>query len=128
MQDASFARYLPSGALDTSFSGDGKFTQDIYDTNNTAWSVAIQYDDKIVASGAAATAANGNDSTVTRLNVNGSPDASFGPGTLGPGIVATDLDNTSNMGRSIAIAPDGTIVVGGNGGVGYGSMVARYLP
>jgi uncharacterized delta-60 repeat protein len=128
LQDASFARYLPNGALDTSFSGDGKFSQDIYGTNNIAWSVAIQSDDKIVASGYAATAANGNDSTVTRLNVDGTPDASFGPGALGPGIAATDLDNTSNMGRSLAISPNGTIVVGGNGGIGYGSMVARYLP
>ena len=126
--DASFARYLPSGALDTSFSDDGKFSQDIYARNNSAWSVAIQSDDKIVTGGYAATASNGNDFTVTRLNADGTPDPFFGPGTLGAGIVATDLDNTTNLGRSIAIAPDGSIVLGGNGGIGYGSMVARYLP
>jgi uncharacterized delta-60 repeat protein len=128
LQDASFARYLPSGALDVTFSGDGKFSQDIYGTSNVAYSVAIQADDKIVAGGYAATTSSGNDFTLTRLNVDGTPDPSFGPGTLGPGIVATDLDNTSNLGRSVAIGPDGTIVLGGNGGIGFGSMVARYLP
>ena len=46
----ALARYTTAGELDTSFSGDGKLTQD-FGNNDTAYSVAIQSDGKIVVAG-----------------------------------------------------------------------------
>jgi uncharacterized delta-60 repeat protein len=48
--DFALARYTTTGVLDTSFSGDGKVTQDL-GQNDTAYSVAIQSDEKIVVAG-----------------------------------------------------------------------------
>ena len=45
------ARYTPDGALDTTFSGDGKVTTDFAGSVDEALAVAIQSDGKIVASG-----------------------------------------------------------------------------
>jgi uncharacterized delta-60 repeat protein len=127
--DNGYARYTENGALDTTFSGDGLLTQSIFSGGGYANSVAIQPDGKIVIAGhASSLVGNITDFTVVRLLSDGTPDASFGPGTpLGSGIVTTDTHGTSgSFGRSIAIAPDGNIVVGGaNGGT---SVVTRYLP
>ena len=49
-RDFALARYTTTGVLDTSFSGDGKVTQDL-GQNDTAYSVAIQSDEKIVVAG-----------------------------------------------------------------------------
>jgi uncharacterized delta-60 repeat protein len=46
----ALARYTTAGVLDTSFSGDGKVTQD-FEHLDTAYSVAIQSDGKIVVAG-----------------------------------------------------------------------------
>jgi len=46
----ALARYTTAGELDTSFSGDGKLTQD-FGQLDTAYSVAIQSDGKIVVAG-----------------------------------------------------------------------------
>ena len=48
--DFALARYTTAGELDTSFSGDGKLTQD-FGQLDTAYSVAIQSDGKIVVAG-----------------------------------------------------------------------------
>jgi uncharacterized delta-60 repeat protein len=51
--DFALARLLPNGALDTSFSGDGKLTTDFGGASDMAGGVAIQPDGKIVAAGEA---------------------------------------------------------------------------
>jgi uncharacterized delta-60 repeat protein len=48
--DFALARYTTAGLLDTSLSGDGKVTQD-FGQLDTAYSVAIQSDEKIVVAG-----------------------------------------------------------------------------
>jgi uncharacterized delta-60 repeat protein len=128
---SGFARYLEDGALDTSFSGDGIYSFNIYGGNNYIEDLAIQADDKVVG----CVRAESSDRTfsyfsVVRLNTDGSPDASFGPGFLGAGVVTTNIaDGVSQYPNGIAIGPGGDIVVGGvlDGPLAQITVV-RYLP
>lgn len=81
--DFAFARLLPNGALDTSFSGDGRATV-AFDAGGTghaldrAGDVAIQPDGKIVACGfVEVDASAGRELGVVRLLENGSADTGF---------------------------------------------------
>jgi uncharacterized delta-60 repeat protein len=67
-QDITLARYLPNGALDTSFSGDGVAVTDIANNNDVAYSLALQADGKILAGGT-----SGNNFIVARYNAGGVP-------------------------------------------------------
>src|SRR5438034_5239081 len=79
---------LTAGDLDLSFGGDGRVTTDIgmlVESIETARSVAIQPDGKIVAVGSTQNAGTGRDFALVRYNPDGSPDTSFGSA----GIVTT---------------------------------------
>ena len=110
-------RLLSDGGLDSSFAGDGLFT----DPEMTAiLDMAVQKDGKIVAAGyrnnASATSSN---MMVSRFNEDGALDTSFGSG----GHVTIDFGRSST-GRAVAIAGDGSIIVaGGVGGAGSGGAV-----
>jgi uncharacterized delta-60 repeat protein len=95
-----------NGSLDLSFGNAGKVITD-FGANESAYSVAIQSDGKIVVAG---TIYNGAaiDFAVTRYNTDGSLDNSFGIG----GKVTTDIDSTE-YGTAVAIQADGKIVVVG---------------
>ncbi len=105
-------RYLPSGVLDNSFSGDGILT--LYNQNTLGSSVndlVVQADGKIVAVGEASPLVAGvfpSYMVVIRLNANGSFDSTFGSSGR---IVGSDLMRSAT---SVLLAPDGSIVVGGN--------------
>jgi uncharacterized delta-60 repeat protein len=78
------ARFLPSGALDKSFDGDGQLTLDGFDAHfrqgGGANAIALQNDGKILVGGYEIQAlfnANAN-FAVARLNTDGSLDGSFG--------------------------------------------------
>ncbi|MFO0864698.1 MAG: hypothetical protein U0744_08620 [Gemmataceae bacterium] len=83
---ASIARYLPSGALDTSFSQDGLLIHDLgaaFATNSGALAVVIQPDDKILVGGYYERPENGKRAFVVwRYSSDGSLDESFGFGGL----------------------------------------------
>ena len=49
--DFALARYLPAGALDTTFGGDGRVTTDFAGRDDNAWAVALQPDAKVVLAG-----------------------------------------------------------------------------
>jgi uncharacterized delta-60 repeat protein len=83
----SFAlvRYLSDGSLDTSFGSGGIVTTDVGDpgSQETAFSVAVQPDGKIVASGYAFSAALGNTVVaVVRYLPDGELDPTFGTGGI----------------------------------------------
>ncbi|MBK9628288.1 MAG: hypothetical protein IPO56_11460 [Flavobacteriales bacterium] len=103
---------------DNSFSDDGIATTDPGTGDDYGYSVAIQPDAKIVVSGKA----NG-DFALARYNTDGTLDNSFGVEgkvTTDFGAVYADYDE----GWSVAIQPDGKIVVAG---YAYGTFaVARY--
>ncbi len=114
----SFAvvRYETTGALDTSFDGDGKVIIDMGNFNS-ANDLVIQPDGKIVVVGASGVQAIGNLAfAVARLNSDGSLDASFD----GDGRVITSLGSFSYTGAvAVALQTDGKIITAGHSGSSY---------
>ena len=99
--DFAFARLTPSGALDSTFSGDGIQTVDVGSADD-AWGVAVQPDGKIVAVGPGF--------TVLRLLADGQLDPRFGTG----GVVQTTLRDPSLRDDAAAVlVRNGKIVVAG---------------
>ena len=113
-------RYLPGGALDPAFGGDG-----IAATPRSAhfWGgedLAIQPDGKIVIVGTAGALGAKYKFAVARFKLNGKRDPAFGA----RGIVLTPFD--WGQARAVALQPNGKIVVAGFHS--YGLALARYLP
>jgi uncharacterized delta-60 repeat protein len=103
--DFAFVRYTSTGALDSSFSGDGVQTVDD-GTFDYIRGVAVQPDGKIVAVGRG----SGDGIAVIRLLANGARDTSFGNG----GIVNTVIGDPTIQDEATAVLlVEGTIVVAG---------------
>jgi len=126
--DIALARYNSDGTLDASFGAGGKVTTDLGGPNDGAFSVAVQADGKIVASGMA-NVARGLGFALARYNSNGTLDASFGAG----GVVISDFglltQGFSNaVAFAVAIRPDGKIVTAGRAFINgdFHSALARY--
>ena len=120
--DFAVARYNPNGALDPSFSGDGKQTTD-FGGFGEANGVAIQANGRIVAVGDADLGDHGA-FALARYNPNGSLDPSFS----GDGMQTTDFGGGGANG--VALQANGKIVAVGSGlGTDLSSdfVVARYL-
>ena len=123
-RDFAFVRYTSSGALDTSFSGDGIQTLDVALFDSVA-AVAVQPDRKIVAAGR-----GGTGFTVVRFRADGSLDPTFGSA----GIVNTPVGDPAlqDEASALALLGDGRILVAGT--TDYESpypsdfALARYLP
>jgi uncharacterized delta-60 repeat protein len=115
-------RYLPTGALDTTFSQDGKTTIDFgaQYLKAVASDVAVQADGRIVVVGYVSQVEGINQSSVedhiavARLNANGTLDTTFGTN----GTVITRLGGYGRA-TTVKIQPNGRIVVGGSGDGGY---------
>jgi uncharacterized delta-60 repeat protein len=132
----ALARYNTNGALDTTFSGDGKTTTNLGDDASSAYSVAIQSNGRIVAGGSVVTGIGTTNFALARYNGNGSldtggvgdstPNDEFGTG----GLLITDFFNGYDSAiNDVAIQSDDKIVA-----VGYADhpvrdfAVARYEP
>jgi uncharacterized delta-60 repeat protein len=103
----ALVRYNSTGSLDTTFDTDGIVTTSIGTTADIAYAVAIQIDNKIIATGTSL--ANGStvyDLALVRYNSDGSLDASFGAG----GIVTADM-GYGDAANGLAIQADGKMVV-----------------
>lgn len=110
--DFAVARYNTNGALDTTFSTDGKQTTDFSTANDTANAVAIQPNGKIVVvgvAGASCTSSNFCKIAVARYNTNGAPDTTFS----GDGKQTHGASPISAEAHSLAIQSDSKIVVAG---------------
>ncbi|MCZ4409157.1 T9SS type A sorting domain-containing protein [Cryomorphaceae bacterium 1068] len=117
----ALVRYHQDGTIDNSFSTtdqDGLFTGPLGECE----AIAIQSDGKIVAAGRVSTSSY--DFRLARYNIDGTIDNTFGPN----GVVTTDLGGLDDVLRSIAIQPDGKIVVAGlsDNGANFDFAVARY--
>lgn len=95
------------GVLDLSFGSGGVITTDVGGFDDSANSVAIQLDGKILVGGAR-NYGNNNDFALLRYNSDGSLDTTFNS----TGIVTTDIGN--GVIRSVAIQLDGKILAAGN--------------
>jgi uncharacterized delta-60 repeat protein len=127
--DLAFVRLTSTGAPDSTFDGDGKKLVGIgaASTIDEVRAIAVQPDGKIVAGGKT-NAANDDDFAICRLNVNGSIDLDFDVDGLQ--IIVFDLGgNKADVCNSLAIQPDGKIVLAGSGATGVGDdfVVCRLL-
>ena len=118
--DFALARYNKDGSLDTNFGTGGILTTDFGNGTDTASSLAIQSDGKIIVAGNTNQVSSGGPwgLAMARYNTDGSLDSSFG--TLG--IVTTN--NTADNAKSIALQSDGMIIVGSTAATGF--QLARY--
>ena len=117
--DIFVARLNANGAVDTSFGGGtGYVLLDIDGNATVTWEqgydLAIQPDGKIVVIGTEVLTTGDPiwNQVVARLNPNGTLDGTFGTG--GFKIVAHPDGLTSFLGRSVALAADGSIIVAGH--------------
>ena len=121
------ARYAATGALDSTFDGDGRATASLTATSvQYAYATAVQPDGKILAAGTVLGTGASLDFVLFRFNRDGSLDSTFD----GDGKVATDFDRGVDSVFGIALQPDGKIVLAGvtrpAGTVPYDIGVARY--
>ena len=121
--DFALARYSSTGALDSSFDGDGKVYRDYAGRSEFAYGLVRQADGGLVAAGYMLTIA-GSDFTLARFNDSGALD----PGFSEDGWAVVNLFGSSDQAFAAAIAPDGTLVLAGTVDQGTGSdfAVARY--
>lgn len=121
---AVFAAHAQPGALDVSFSGDGKLTASLTTGNNTANAVAVQSDFKILAAGAVFNGTSSTDFGVARYNEDGTPDLTFN----GTGASLADFNHAFDYCTGMALQPDGKIVLGGytDFGAGFDFALARF--
>ena len=119
------ARFTAAGAFDPTFGGDGLINADVPNAPNaTATSVIALLDGKTLVGGASGPPAK-RDFTVARYLADGSLDPSFS----GNGARTLDLGGSENV-AEIALAPDGSIVIGGTsaGKVALARLLADGTP
>jgi uncharacterized delta-60 repeat protein len=112
--DTVIARYLPSGALDTSFHGTGKLITDLSGAHldDRAAGVAVQNNLAIVVAGGANTGTSElNQAVVARFEPDGDPDPIFS----GDGRVTFSFTPGSDESADdVLIQPNGAILAGGD--------------
>jgi uncharacterized delta-60 repeat protein len=119
-QDIFVTRLTSAGATDATFGSAGvaRFAVSATGTrHDRGTTVAIQPDGKIVVGGRTMGSAGlGFDFLLLRLETTGAPDASFGTGGIATTRFPTSTGN--NLGRKLALQPDGKIVLVGTIEVG----------
>ena len=124
--DFALLRYQPNGSLDSSFGNVGRVLTPIGNSQDFGRGVAVQQDGKIVVVGDANNGAD-NDLALVRYQADGNLDPSFGNGGK---VTTTILSNSGEIGRSVAVQPDGKILVAGhtdNGAVKDSFALVRYM-
>ena len=108
-EDFVVAKYLPDGAPDNSFGGNGIVTTDVKGEVDMAHGVVIQNDGKIVVSGEAG-GCLGQSFAIVRYKANGDLDDTFGT----KGIVTTEVgDGPHDFGGVIVLQKNGKYVLAG---------------
>jgi uncharacterized delta-60 repeat protein len=122
--DFALVRYNPNGNLDTTFSGDGKFTTN-FGFNDYGRSITLQKDGKILVAGYSFNGSN-SDFALVRYNLNGTLDTTFS----GDGKVITYFGPVSAYGNRATVQMDGKILVAGDSynGSNMDFALARYHP
>lgn len=112
------------GDLDLTFNVTGKVVTPIGPGYDSAQSVAVQSDGKIVVAGFANNGSN-HDFALVRYTDSGALDTSFGSG----GKVTTAIGSGDDYGQSVAMQSDGKIVVAGRARIGSNQDFAlvRYM-
>lgn len=132
--DVALVRYRANGAVDPDFGNAGAAVIAVSGGHDAARTIARQDDGKLVVAGYAAVGTS-SDIAAARVHADGSRDVAFGAG----GTVVTATGPEAEAAASVAIQPDGKIVVAGRttvpytgifGGTGHhGAFVLiRHLP
>ena len=123
--DFAVARYTAAGALDGSFSGDGRVTVNIGGRTDLGYAAALQPGGRIVVAGRVADSGGESpDIGLVGLDDTGALDSGFGVA----GVTRTDFGSWDEA-SDIALAPDGSILVSTQTVVAPGTFVlaaARY--
>lgn len=120
--DFAIVRYLPNGAADTSFDGDGKLLIDFGMASDVAREVEIQADGKIVVGGISRISGR-TKFAVIRLNANGMLDTTFD----GDGRALMQIGSGDAEADDMTLQADGKIIMAGWAvGSGYDTAVARF--
>ncbi|MCB0766435.1 MAG: hypothetical protein KDB95_04415 [Flavobacteriales bacterium] len=106
--DIGIVRCTASGVLDASFSGDGKLTLGYGTNNDGGEAVALQPDGRILVAGHTNSGQN-VEVVVARLTAAGLPDTGFGSN----GSALCSFGDSADLPSSIALQPDGRIIVAG---------------
>lgn len=106
--DFLIARYLPNGALDPSFGVGGLVTTDFFGGADSARSVALDAQGRVVVAGWALRGGTG-DFAVARYLPNGTLDPTFDT----DGRATVDFGGLDDRGSSLALGADSRIIVGG---------------
>ena len=117
--DFALARYNTDGSLDSSFGTGGLVTTDFGGMSESANSVILLPNGKIVAVGFS-NASGDFEFALSRYNSDGSLDSSFGTG----GLVTTSFGGTIDRANSAILQPDGKIVAAGESDGDF--ALARY--
>ncbi|MGB8342425.1 MAG: delta-60 repeat domain-containing protein [Chthoniobacterales bacterium] len=120
-------RYNSDGSQDAAFGNGGLATVDFGSFLQSARSVLIQSDGKLIAVGYPDTESSDSDFLTARLNTDGTLDSSFGVG----GKVRTSFGNLNGGANAAVLQPDGKIVAVGFNATptrrGVDLAMARYL-
>lgn len=106
-------RMNADGSVDTGFGTNGyvmTLINDLYGVASISYisEILIQADDKIIATGFLYSSNSYNDIVIARYQANGALDTGFGT----QGIVVSNPSGSSDFGTSLALQPDGKIIVG----------------
>ncbi len=108
---AEYSGVFDPGDLDATFGDGGKVITALSTDGDRANDVAIQADGKIVVLGSVNIGSNSeNQYTLTRYNVDGTLDTTFGDG----GKVMTQIEHTFSSEGSLIISPNGNILIAGS--------------
>jgi uncharacterized delta-60 repeat protein len=112
--DFILVRFNDDGSADTTFGSDGAVVTDFFNSDDTAYDLVVQPDEKIVVAGRAfrvrsSTLRNGSAFGLARYNPDGSLDSAFGT----DGKVATDFTGTDDAAFAVALEPGGKILAVG---------------
>lgn len=103
--DFGVARFKANGTLDNTFDGDGKVITDFAGGEDSIKDIVIDASNRIVAAGTCGSI----NFALTRYNTDGTLDINFD----GDGKVSTDFFGSLDAGETVAIQPDGKIIVAG---------------
>lgn len=126
----ALVRFTTDGHPDLTFGTGGRVTTGFFGVGAGITALALQPDGRILAAGFALNTTDGrfdNDFALARYTPNGNLDPSFGVG----GLVVTDFSGLEDWATSIAVQPDGKVIVAGSStGNTFSSdfALARYLP
>lgn len=122
--DFGVVRFNANGHLDSTFGTNGIVITGFFGYADSATSIAIQPDGKIIVAGKAVNASGNSDFALARYTIEGALDGSFGNG----GKFTTDFNGDNDAALYVAVQPNGKIIVTGFevGGGSQNFAAARY--